>query len=267
MKPKINNTYYKIVMSILNNIDPYIKSKGRPNKYKYDFYLKHICNMLTTGLSWVKLGEIININLDLVRKKYNKWVSLGVFEKAYKIMLNQYKRKHKSNNFFIDSTNIHNFSGKLDFGYNNKIKNKKSIKISVIIDQNGAPHYINIYKGSIHDAKIMETQINDNLKNNKKPINLIGDKCYIKGDDYRNKIYNENKIKLITPKKRNMKHNKQDINSIDELLLKDRYKVEHFFGKLKKCFKRLIIINDKTLKNYYGFTHIAASFILLSLSL
>jgi len=43
--------------------------------------------------------------------------------------------------------------------------------------------------------------------------------------------------------------------------------VEHFFGKLKKCFKRLIIINDKTLKNYYGFTHIADSFILLSLSL
>ena len=72
-----------------------------------------------------------------------------------------------------------------------------------------------------------------------------------------------------------MKNNKQDINSIDEILLKDwkitrrasRYKVEHFFGKLKKSFKRLIIINDKTLKNYYGFTHIAASFILLGLSL
>ena len=31
--------------------------------------------------------------------------------------------------------------------------------------------------------------------------------------------------------------------------------------------KRLIIINDKTLKNYYSFTHIAASFILLSFSL
>ena len=46
---------------------------------------------------------------------------------------------------------------------------------------------------SIHDAKIMETQINDYFKNNKKSINLISDKCYIKGDDYRNKIYNENK--------------------------------------------------------------------------
>ena len=36
----------------------------------------------------------------------NKWVTLEVFENAYKIMLNQYKRKHKSNNFFIDYTTI-----------------------------------------------------------------------------------------------------------------------------------------------------------------
>ena len=50
---------------------------------------------------------------------------------------------------------------------------------------------------SIHDAKIIETQLNDNFKNNKKPINLIGDKGYIKGDDYRNKIYNENKINEV----------------------------------------------------------------------
>jgi len=34
---------------------------------------------------------------------------------------------------------------------------------------------------SIHDVKIMKTQINDNLKNNKKSINLIGDKGYIEG--------------------------------------------------------------------------------------
>ena len=45
---------------------------------------------------------------------------------------------------------------------------------------------------SIQDAKNMETQITDNLKNNKKP-NLIVDKGYIKGDNCRNKIYNENK--------------------------------------------------------------------------
>jgi hypothetical protein len=42
-----------------------------------------------------------------------------------------------------------------------------------------------------------------------------------------------------------MKNNKQDINDIDEFLLKDwknrrasRYKVEHLFNKLKKSFKQ-----------------------------
>ena len=46
--------------------------------------------MLITGVSWVKLGEIVNINLDLVRKKImepNKWVSSDIFKKTYKIML------------------------------------------------------------------------------------------------------------------------------------------------------------------------------------
>ena len=75
---------------------------------------------------------------------------------------------------------------------------------------------------SIHDAKIIETQINNNLKNNKKSINLIGDKNYIKANNYRNEIYNENKIKFITPNKYNRKNNKQDINDINELLLKIR---------------------------------------------
>ena len=54
---------------------------------------------------------------------------------------------------------------------------------------------------SIHNAKIMETQINDNLKNNKKPINLIGNKGYIKGDNIGIKFImkiNEVSIKLIT---------------------------------------------------------------------
>ena len=44
----------------------------------------------------------------------------------------------------------------------------------------------------------METQINYNFNNNNKnPINLIDDKGYIKGNNYRNKIYNENKINEV----------------------------------------------------------------------
>uniref|UniRef100_A0A6C0H8J9 Uncharacterized protein n=1 Tax=viral metagenome TaxID=1070528 RepID=A0A6C0H8J9_9ZZZZ len=40
---------------------PYIKSKGWPNKYVYDFYVNHIYNITLTGLSWTSLSELVNI--------------------------------------------------------------------------------------------------------------------------------------------------------------------------------------------------------------
>ena len=45
------------------------KIKRMPNKYEYDFYLNHIYNITLTGLLWTGLRELVNINLDLVRKK------------------------------------------------------------------------------------------------------------------------------------------------------------------------------------------------------
>ena len=64
--------------------------------------------------------------------------------------------KHKSSSLFIDSTNIANFSVYLNFWYNIKIKNKKSLKISALVDHNKVPYILDISKGSVHDAKIME---------------------------------------------------------------------------------------------------------------
>ena len=43
----------KICLSLLKVLDPFKKPIGRPNKYTYDFYIKHILNILTSGLSWI----------------------------------------------------------------------------------------------------------------------------------------------------------------------------------------------------------------------
>ena len=99
----------------------------------------------------------------------------------------------KYNSLFIDSTNIVNFSGCLNFGFNIKNKNKQSIKVSVMVDHNKIPHVIDVSKGSIHDAKIMETVINDKITNTKNPYNLVADKRYIKNNNY---IENIKKIKI-----------------------------------------------------------------------
>jgi hypothetical protein len=259
---KIQNIYIKICLSILKVVDPYKKPIGRPNKYDYIFYLKHIINITINGLSWNKLGLLLSINTDFIRKKYIKWVKLGIFTTANNIILKQYNKKHKYSSLFIDSTNIVNFSGCLNFGYNIKNKNKKSIKVSVLVDNNRVPHIIDISKGSIHDAKIMENIINSKLKDNKTPFNLVADKGYIKNDNYINNIKNDNYITLITPLRVN---SKKEINNNNNILLKERSKVEHFFSLLKRGYKRISIINDKTLINYNNFLNIAISLISLKI--
>ena len=133
----------------------------------------------------------------------------------------------------IDSTNIANFSGCLNFGYNIKIKNKKSLKISALVDHNKVPYILDISKGSVHDAKIMENIINNNFNNNKKKINLVGDKGYIKNENYIKQIKDKYNITLITPLSANSKK-KIVINTDNEYensetrinLLKDRFNVE-----------------------------------------
>jgi hypothetical protein len=166
------------------------------------------------------------------------------------------------NDLFIDSTNIANTNGKLLFGYNIKIKNKKSIKISIIVDFNKIPYYMEITKGSIHDAKIMESMIIYNFKNNKKEINLIGDKGYIKNPEYIKSIKNNNNIVLITPYKNNSKN---ILLNTDSEKLKKRYKVENYFSLLKRKYKKITIINDKKLDHYCSFLSIANSLISLKL--
>jgi len=59
------------------------------NKYSYDVYLKYILQVLIDGISWTLLITIHNINTDVFRKKYNKWVNLNVF--TNNIILKQYK--------------------------------------------------------------------------------------------------------------------------------------------------------------------------------
>ncbi len=67
------------MLVILKNIVPHKKLIGMPNKFEYMFYIIHIT---ISGLSWDKLGLLLSIDVDLIRKKYIKWINLGVFSKS-----------------------------------------------------------------------------------------------------------------------------------------------------------------------------------------
>jgi len=261
MNNNIINKYKLIIFKIINIVDPFNKPIGRPIKYNYDICLEYIFKILKTGLSWSNLNNIIDNKSDAIRKRFNKWCKLGIFINAHNILLKIYKNKYDITNMYIDSTVIKNLNGSLHSGYNIKIKNKKSIKISAIVDNYKIPHVLMVTSSNPHDAKIMENIILENYFNYKN-INLVGDKGYIKSNNYKNTIKEKYNINLITPNRINSKNTL--VSDLEKSLLNKRHVVENFFSLLKRSFLRINFINDKTLINYNNFLSMAASFIILT---
>ena len=49
-----------------------------------------------------------------------------------------------------------------------------------MVDINKVPYLLDISKGSVHDAKIMEVIIDTQIKKSKNILEIVGDKGYIK---------------------------------------------------------------------------------------
>ena len=86
MNNNVINRYKKLILCILKKLDPPNKPIGRPILYNYDICLKYIFDILTSGLSWNKLSYLIKLNLEPVRKRFNKWIKLNVFSDAYNVL-------------------------------------------------------------------------------------------------------------------------------------------------------------------------------------
>jgi transposase len=90
MNKNIINKYVKLLLIIINNVDPIDKCIGRPIIYSYKYCLKIIFDMLYTGISWRLMEKLLKIRIDAVRKRFNKWISLEVFNKAYNSLFKLY---------------------------------------------------------------------------------------------------------------------------------------------------------------------------------
>ena len=68
----------------------------------------------------------------------------------------------------------------------------------------------------------------------------------------RGDVFNRN-INIVTPKRKNQK-NRTSLN--DKHLLKDRYKIEHVFAKIKSN-NHIMVRTEKTITNYLSFIYIS----------
>ena len=129
-----------------------------PCKYNNLFYVDKIMYVLINGIAWNKLDLTnYNITADAIYKKFKKWSSDNVFLNAYNKLFVKYKKHLRTdflNTLFIDSTVIPNLNC-VKTGYNIKIKNKKSIKLSIIVDEHKIPISEYISPSNPNDAELI----------------------------------------------------------------------------------------------------------------
>lgn len=255
-------TYKQYVLETAHDLCPVRKK----SIYTYSYYFDAFLTVLKHVNSWRSLSVTANFSgkskyhYTTIRKMFNKWSKLKVFQIAYDKMLIVYKNNlphSKSIDLFIDACFISNKTGSELVGINPTYYKKNVTKLSIICDNNKIPLSVTAFKTTTNDCKT----VNQSVKslNLNKPINLIADKGYVTKRSDKLDLLKKYKIKLIVPKKKNQKNIR--ISKFMRSKLKVRNKVENCIQSIKR-FNRIMVRRDRKLCNFLGFVFIGIGLLL-----
>ena len=99
---RTQETFRNIIMKNIIVLD----RNRRTPKYSNEYYLDNMICMLQDVVSWKALARVLigkNTKLksgheSTIRKKFNKWCKLGIFEKSYEGFIIMYGGLNKNNN-------------------------------------------------------------------------------------------------------------------------------------------------------------------------
>ena len=264
----IFKNYFNIILKYTNEYKP----PKHNTKFMNEYYLSNILNVLSDVVTWKDLINTKTIKSNntyhykTISKVHLEWARNGIYEKAYNKTLKDKNIKVTENNF-IDGTLIINKSGIEGIGYGcGESKKKKFTSLTAVCNDNTKPISIICNMNNIkvittkkgiqktiktlpHDSKSIIPAINDiNKKYGDIKYNLMGDAGFIINTN----VIPSN-INLITVKRKNQKIQNTESNKVK---LKNRYKIENLFAKIK-VFNRIHVRRDKLIASFMGFVHIA----------
>lgn len=273
------NKYSDVIMEVFTVVSKYKKYcpntfkyspkyKPRRSHYKYTdkLFIGCIIYIIMNNCSWNSfIGPIPG---KQVHKKFMEYSKNDVFNSLFNNSIKEYIKQIPNNVInviSVDSTFIQNRYCKDIIHRNPQNKNKRSSKISAIVDTKGIPLSITINDSNKHDStlftEVFNKLVDDGFPNN--GVTLLADKGYdTKG--IRENIKSNNMVPIIGYNKRNTK----DVNKIKSLtdsekeLYKRRIKVEHFFGSMKK-YPKINMIYEKTLESYRNMVLLISSLMVI----
>lgn len=272
---KLINIFYDSV----HKLSPFKNDFYKRNvKYTLKDYIIGIIDILKNHTSWNSYNGKIKGNT--LRKKYNEWVKIGVFEDIYKMSLDKYFKivrkteelKYQSiDSTFIEDINGSNFSSFNAIYKRRKGESSKGIKISSIVSTNGIPLSINIDTAKDYDSPLLPKIINNFSVNCNtfKYKNHNRFKQYFLADAGYDSKYNIKLIKKIgyTPiikyNKKNTKNEKlfRYFNNKEEKIYKKRIIVENYHAWIKK-FKKIKCFYEHKIEYYRGLLLLGVSIII-----
>lgn len=239
--------------------------------YSTRYYLKYVLLILKGIYSWKTLIFILYDKLPYhyktIQAKHLEWCKLGIYKKVFNTINKVHFNKLKGTSnlvLFIDSTSVYNKNGieNIGYGYNPK---KKETRFTAVCDNNKNIYSLDIINSRFksknrktfpHDCKTLENTIKSLCELNIKfrTLKLVGDKGYIINNSDKKYFYDKYKVQVVFPNRKNQKIKTSDEN---KKLLKNRYKIENIFAKLKQ-YQRIYSRSDKSSISYMGFVYLAA---------
>ena len=196
-----------------------------------------------------------------LNRRYNKLLKMG--------LTNKYMNNNPINNLYIDSTDVMNYNCSKKYTYKSFKLHKQAVRLSIICDDNRIPLTHKVDKAQKNDS-VLGFELAHKFKVPDKKIHyLVADKGYIMKDYNKIKLLKNNKLKIITPKKKYKKKKKYKTKNYKPKIkrirhsiqikaaLKKRIIVEHCNSILHRSFKRLSKIYDRSIYTYNGFVMLA----------
>ena len=253
-------------------------SYRRHVNFTIEDYITGIIDVLSNYVFWNKYNGFMKG--DTLRKKHNEWTKLGVYDHAYKLLLEEHLKQNGKTEELkyqsIDSTFISDINGCKETGYSGiykkgKGKSDKGIKITSVVTKDGMPTSIEINPANNHDSPLLPKAINKIVidcntyryrNHNRYKQYLLADKGYDSKKNHnflKKKGYNP----LIAQNIRGTKNEKLIRNFSDKeiKIYKNRIKIENYHSWIKK-FHKIKYLHERNIEYYRGLVLLGVSIII-----